>query len=86
MLPLKILAPLMIRNDPKQTEFIDLLHAPFIGLRKKPRSYRQKARKQHLAVAKQKKPGAKKIRLTLHNVRGYLYCRLFPLSAFFLPC
>ena len=29
---------------------------------KKPRTYRQKARKQYLAVAKQKKPGAKKVR------------------------
>jgi IS5 family transposase len=37
---------------------IDKLHAPFAGGKKKPRTYRQKARKQYLAVAKQKKPGA----------------------------
>lgn len=41
---------------------IDQLHAPFAGEKKKPRTYRQKARKQYLAVAKQKKPGARKIR------------------------
>jgi len=41
---------------------IDKLHAPLAGETKKPRTYREKARRQYLAVAKQKKPGAKKIR------------------------
>lgn len=46
----------------KSEEMIDVMHEPFIGVRPKPRTYRQKARKAYLAVAKQKKPGAKKIR------------------------
>jgi hypothetical protein len=46
----------------KSEEIIDAMHEPFIGVRKKPRTYRQKARKSYLAVAKQKKPGYKKIR------------------------
>ena len=42
----------------KTEEMIDAMHEPFIShLRKKPRTYRQKARKAYLAVAKQKKPG-----------------------------
>ena len=51
----------------KSELYIDLLHAPVIGSRKKPRTYRQKARKQYLAVAKQKKPGAKKIRKAIRK-------------------
>jgi IS5 family transposase len=46
----------------KTEEMIDVKHAPFIGTEEKPRTYREKARKAYLAVAKQKKPGAKKIR------------------------
>lgn len=39
---------------------------------KKPRTYRQSARKQYLAVAKQKKPGAKKIRKAIGQQLNYL--------------
>jgi hypothetical protein len=39
---------------------------------KKPRTYRQKARKQYLGVAKQKKPGAKKIRKAIGQQLGYV--------------
>jgi hypothetical protein len=46
----------------KTEAYIDKLHEPFIGKRKKPRTYRRKARRQFLAIVKQKKPGAKKIR------------------------
>ena len=46
----------------KSEQIIDAMHEPFIGLRRKPRTYRQAARKAYLAVAKQKKPGARKIR------------------------
>lgn len=49
----------------KTEDIIDTLHAPFAGERKKPRTYRNKARKQYLAIAKKKKPGAKKIRKAL---------------------
>ncbi len=44
---------------------IDKLHAPFVGKHKKPRSYRQKARKAYLATAKKKNVGAKKIRVAI---------------------
>lgn len=39
---------------------------------KKPRTYRQNARKQYLAVTKQKKPGAKKIRKAISQQLNYL--------------
>ena len=56
----------------KSEEIIDVLHAPFIGIRPKPRTYRQKARKAYLAVAKQKKPGVKKIRKAIGQQLRYL--------------
>ncbi|MEN8127402.1 MAG: transposase [Planctomycetota bacterium] len=52
----------------KSEEIIDAMHEPFMGVRKKPRTYRQKARKAYLTVAKQKKPGAKKIRKAIGPV------------------
>jgi hypothetical protein len=56
----------------KSEAMIDAMHAPFIGVRPKPRTYRQKARKAYLAVAKQKKPGAKKIRKAIGQQLRYL--------------
>ena len=56
----------------KSEEMIDAMHAPFVGMRKKPRTYRQKARKMYLAVAKQKKPGYKKIRKAIGQQLRYL--------------
>jgi hypothetical protein len=55
---------LKLLNDAREKteEIIDAMHRPMVGKHKKPRTYRQKARKQYLAVAKQKKPGRKKIR------------------------
>ena len=38
----------------------------------KPRTYRRKARKQYLAVAKQKKPGAKKVRKAVGQQLNYV--------------
>jgi len=46
----------------KTEAYLDKLHAPFVGQHKKPRTYRQKGRRQFLAIAKAKKPGVKKIR------------------------
>jgi len=45
----------------KTEKIIDTLHVPDIGKKRKPRTYRRIARKSYLAVAKQKKPGYKKI-------------------------
>jgi hypothetical protein len=56
----------------KTEEMIDVMHAPFVGLESKPRTYRQEARKAYLAVAKQKKPGAKKIRKAIGQQLCYL--------------
>jgi len=56
----------------KTEEIIDRMHEPLVGLKKKPRTYRQKGRKDYLAVAKQKKPGPPKIRKAIRKQLGYL--------------
>ena len=56
----------------KTEETIDVMHGPLVGTRKKPRTYRQNARKAYLAVAKQKKPGYKKIRKAISKQLCYL--------------
>lgn len=56
----------------KSEQIIDAMHEPFIGLRKKPRTYRQKARKAYLTLAKQKKPGTRKIRNAVGKQLRYL--------------
>ncbi len=56
----------------KSEQIIDAMHEPFIGIGKKPRTYRQAARKAYLAVAKQKKPGARKIRKAVGKQLRYL--------------
>jgi len=43
-------------------EIIDVLHEPHIGSNKKPRTYRERARKDYLNIDKQKRKSAKKIR------------------------
>jgi transposase, IS5 family len=56
----------------KSEEIIDAMHESFVGIRKKPRTYRRKARKSYLAIAKQKKPGVKKIRKAIGQQLRYL--------------
>jgi len=56
----------------KTEAMIDSMHAPLIGEIKKPRTYRQKARKDYLAVAKQKRPGYKKVRKAIGKQLCYL--------------
>ncbi len=56
----------------KTEAMIDAMHAPLIGTQKKPRTYRQKARKDYLAVAKQKRPGYKKVRKAIGKQLCYL--------------
>jgi len=51
---------------------IDTLHAPFVGKQHKPRTYRQKARKQYLALSKQRKPRIQKIRKAVNQQLGYV--------------
>jgi transposase, IS5 family len=56
----------------KSEDMIDVMHRPFIGDRAKPRTYRQKARQDYLAIVKQKRPGAKTIRKAVRKQLGYL--------------
>lgn len=56
----------------KTEAMIDTMHAPHVGQRRKPRTYRQKARKDYLAVAKQKKSSYKKVRKAIGKQLRYL--------------
>jgi hypothetical protein len=63
----------LLNEAREKTEvMIDVMHAPFIGQRKKPRTYRQRARRDYLAIAKQKKPGFHRIRKAIRKQLGYL--------------
>jgi len=55
----------------KLEEMIDGLH-PHTGERRKPRTYREKARKDYLGFAKQRKPQAKTIRKAVGRQLGYV--------------
>ena len=56
----------------KSEHIIDALYHPQLGLPKKPRTYRRKARKQYLSIAKQRKPQKKAIRKGIGKQLGYL--------------
>lgn len=56
----------------KTEDMINTMHTPLIGNIKKPRTYRRKARKDYLAVTKQKKPGYKKVRKAICKQLCYL--------------
>jgi len=56
----------------KTESIIDTMHAPLIGKSKKPRTYRQKARKDYLTVAKKRRAGCKKIRKAIGKQLCYL--------------
>ena len=61
-------------NDARELteQIIDKLHQPLVGMQKKPRDYRQKARKQFLGFIRKKKPGKADIRRTLRQQLGYV--------------
>lgn len=65
---------LKLLNDAreKSEEIIDELHKARGRGHKKPRTYRRRARKQFLLVAKSKRPGKKKIRKCRRQQLGYL--------------
>src|SRR5699024_12267744 len=50
---------------------IDTLHAPLVGLQRKPRTHRRKARKQYLALSKQRQASTDKILKRIHQQLGY---------------
>jgi IS5 family transposase len=56
----------------KSEEVIDILHRPFRGKQKKPRTYRKKARKEFLSAAKSKKLSKSKRRKAIRKQLGYL--------------
>lgn len=56
----------------KLEHIIDVLHEPYRGKRKKPRTYRQKARKDYLSVAKQRKPRGRTIRKAVRKQLDYV--------------
>lgn len=56
----------------KSEEIIDILHRPHKGVKKKPRTYRIKARQDFLAVAKSKKVSKSKLRKAIRKQLGYL--------------
>lgn len=61
-------------NDARELteEIIDVLHEPFVGQQRKPRDYRQKARKQFLLYIKKRKHSRSEIRKTLRQQLGYV--------------
>lgn len=56
----------------KSEQIIDTLHRPHAGKRPKPRTYREKARKAYLAVAKKKSPGRKAVRKAIGKQLAFL--------------
>ena len=65
---------LRLLNDAREKteEMIDILQKPLIKLRKKPRTYREKARKAYLTIAKQKRPKKNVIRKAIGKQLRYL--------------
>ena len=63
----------LLNKAREKTEgIIDTLHKPLRGIKKKPRTYRCKARKLYLSVSKKKSPGRKKIRGAIRKQLGFL--------------
>ncbi|WP_188624717.1 hypothetical protein [Caldalkalibacillus thermarum] len=52
---------------------IDVLHQPLRGIQPKPRTYREKARKAYLQVAKQRKVSKKKLRKAIKAQLQYIH-------------
>ena len=75
---------LKLLNDARQKseEMIDLMHADCVGTKRKPRTYRRKARREYLALAKQKRPGYKKIRKAIGRQLRYLKRNLGHIETF----
>ncbi|WMM91319.1 transposase, partial [Heyndrickxia coagulans] len=56
----------------KLEHIIGVLHEPHKGKLRKPRTYRKRARRDYLSVAKQRKAGARKIRKAVGKQLGYV--------------
>lgn len=53
-------------------DIIDTLHQPHIGLKEKPRTYRNQARKEYLSVSKQRRADGKTIRKAVRKQLSYV--------------
>ena len=63
----------LLNEAREKTElYIDRLHAPLIGTKKKPRTYRVQARKKYLTISKQRRPGKGKIRKAIGQQLRFL--------------
>lgn len=69
---MRFLFSLLNEAREKTEAIIDALYHVHLRLKKKPRTYRKRARKQYLAVAKQRKPHAKTIRKVIGKQLGYV--------------
>lgn len=56
----------------KLEQIIDVLHAPHSGRERKPKTYRQKARRAYLVIAKQRRASKKKIRKAIGQQLRYV--------------
>ena len=65
----------------KSEAIIDTLFAPLVGTRRKPRTYRQKARRQYLAFVKKRKRSARQRRKVLGQQLRYLRRNLATIDA-----
>lgn len=63
---------LLNQSREKTEKIIDVLHLPLKGKSKKPRTYRKKARRQYLLIAKNKKVRKKKIRRGIKQQLNYV--------------
>jgi len=69
----------------KTEKMIDTLYNQELGLAKKPRTYRKRARRDYLKIAKQRKPHVKTIRKAIGKQLGYLRRNLSTID-FLLKC
>ena len=63
---------LLNKGREKLEALVDILHAQEKGKKKKPRTYRNKARKQYLTFSKSRKPRKKTIRTAIRQQLGYV--------------
>src|SRR5699024_8122914 len=57
----------------KLESIIDTLHTFRAGKRRKPRTYRKKARRQYLSLSKLRSPGVKKLQKGIQQKLGYAH-------------
>jgi hypothetical protein len=74
---------LLNQGREKTEKMIDALYHQELGLAKKPRTYRKRARRDYLKIAKQRKPHMKAIRKAIGKQLGYLNRNLKTIDTLF---